>query len=160
MPWCNVWILFLFIQLKLICAKRLLVVLMNDSHSFPSVCFMFCTLAFLMFSIMPLPLSSRAVGSCGRRNLKSQLVRRQLKHSPFKAWSRSVYSHTCYAYCQEFLPGLFLPFWSTHLYFVQTSSWFFLVLAVANTGSCVSPQNEVGQPVGCRFPCWVPVECK
>ena len=21
----------------------------------------------------------------------------ELKHSPFKAWSRSVYSHTCYA---------------------------------------------------------------
>ena len=23
-----------------------------------------------------------------------------LKRSPFKTWSRSVYSHTCYAYCQ------------------------------------------------------------
>ena len=23
----------------------------------------------------------------------------ELKRSPFKAWSRSVYSHTCYAYC-------------------------------------------------------------
>ena len=32
----------------------------------------------------------------------------ELKRSPFKAWSRSVYSHTCYAYCQEFLP-LLLP---------------------------------------------------
>ena len=28
----------------------------------------------------------------------------ELKRSPFKAWSRSVYSHTCYAYCQGFLP--------------------------------------------------------
>ena len=28
----------------------------------------------------------------------------ELKGSPFKAWSRSVYSHTCYAYCQGFLP--------------------------------------------------------
>ena len=27
-----------------------------------------------------------------------------LKRSLFKAWSRSVYSHTCYAYCQEILP--------------------------------------------------------
>ena len=26
----------------------------------------------------------------------------ELKRSPFKAWSRSVYSHICYAYCQEF----------------------------------------------------------
>ena len=28
----------------------------------------------------------------------------ELKGSPFIAWSRSVYSHTCYAYCQGFLP--------------------------------------------------------
>ena len=41
----------------------------------------------------------------------------ELKHSPFKAWSRSVYSRTCYAYCQGFLPCLFLPFRSIHLHF-------------------------------------------
>ena len=29
----------------------------------------------------------------------------ELKGSPFKAWSRSVYSHACYAHCQGFLPG-------------------------------------------------------
>ena len=40
-----------------------------------------------------------------------------LKRSPFKAWSRAVYSHTCYAYCQGFLPCLFLPFQSIHLHF-------------------------------------------
>ena len=40
-----------------------------------------------------------------------------LKRSPFIAWSRSVYSHTCYAYCQGFLPCLFLPFQSNHLHF-------------------------------------------
>ena len=28
----------------------------------------------------------------------------ELKRSPFKAWSRSVYSHKCYAYCQGFFP--------------------------------------------------------
>ena len=80
----------------------------------------------------------------------------ELKRSPFKAWSRSVYSHTCYAYCQEFLPRLFLPFRSIHLHFLQNLSQFFPVLAVANTGSCVGPQNKIGHPVGCRFPCWVP----
>ena len=32
----------------------------------------------------------------------------ELKCSPFKAWSKSVYSHTCYAYCQGFLSCLFL----------------------------------------------------
>ena len=30
---------------------------------------------------------------------------------------------------------------------------FFPVLAVANTGSCVEPQNKIGHPAGCRFPC-------
>ena len=28
----------------------------------------------------------------------------ELKGSPLKAWSRSVYSHVCYAYSQRFLP--------------------------------------------------------
>ena len=75
------------------------------------------------------------------------------KRSPFKAWSRSVYSHTCYAYCQEFLPHLVLPFRSIQLHFFKTSPIFFPVLAVAITGSCVGPQNKISHPVGCRFPC-------
>ena len=41
----------------------------------------------------------------------------ELQRSPFKAWSRSVYSHTCYAYRRGFLPCLFLPFQSIHLHF-------------------------------------------
>ena len=41
----------------------------------------------------------------------------ELKRSPFKAWSRSVYSHTCSAYCQGFPPCLFLPFQSIHQHF-------------------------------------------
>ena len=48
----------------------------------------------------------------------------QLKRSPFKAWSRSVYSHTFYAYCQRFLPCLFLPFQSIHMHFFQNLSRF------------------------------------
>ena len=82
----------------------------------------------------------------------------ELKRSPFKAWSRSVYSHTCYTYCQEFLPYLFLPIKSIHLHFFKTSPDVFPVLAVANTGSCVGPQNKIGHPAGCRFPRWVLVE--
>ena len=77
----------------------------------------------------------------------------ELKRSTFRAWSRSVYCHTSYAYCQGFLPYLFLPFRSIHVHFFQNLSRFFLVLAVANTGSCVGPQNEIGHPAGCRFPC-------
>ena len=29
----------------------------------------------------------------------------ELKGSPFKAWSMSVYSHACFTYCQRFLPS-------------------------------------------------------
>ena len=50
----------------------------------------------------------------------------QLKRSPFKAWSRSVYSHTCYAYCQGLFPCRFLPFRSIPLHFFQNLSLFFL----------------------------------
>ena len=34
----------------------------------------------------------------------------ELKRSPFKAWGRSVYSHTCYAYCKGFF---FLAYYYT-----------------------------------------------
>ena len=44
--------------------------------------------------------------------------------------------------------------------FSKTSPNFFPVLAVANTGSCVGPQNKIGHHAGCRFPCWVPAEYK
>ena len=84
----------------------------------------------------------------------------ELTRSPFKAWSRSVHSHTCYAYCQGFLPCCFLPFLSVHLHLFQNLSQIFPVLAVANTGSCVGPQNKTGHPAGCRFPCWLPMEYK
>ena len=53
----------------------------------------------------------------------------ELKRSPFQAWSRSVYSHICYAYCQGVLLRLFLPFQSIHLHFFQNLSQFFPVLA-------------------------------
>ena len=50
----------------------------------------------------------------------------ELRRSPFKAWSKSVYSHTCYAYCQGFLSCLFLHFRSIHLHFSKTSPDFSL----------------------------------
>ena len=83
-----------------------------------------------------------------------------LKRSPFKAWSRSVYSHTCYAYCQGFLPCLFLPFQSIHLHFFQNLSRFFLCWLWLTHGSCEGPQNKIGHPAWCRFPCWMPAEYK
>ena len=77
----------------------------------------------------------------------------ELKRSPSKAWSRSVYNHTCYAYCQGFLPCLFLPFRSIHLHFFQNLSRFLLCWLWLTHGSWVGPQNKRGHPAGCRFPC-------
>ena len=77
----------------------------------------------------------------------------ELKRSPFKAWRRSVYSHTCYAYCQGFLSYLFLHFRSIHLHFFQNLFDFSLCWLWLTHGSCVGPQNKIGHPAECRFPC-------
>ena len=51
----------------------------------------------------------------------------ELNCSSFKAWSRSAYCHTCYAYCQEFFLCLFLQFQSIRQHFPpKTSPDFFL----------------------------------
>ena len=84
----------------------------------------------------------------------------ELKGSHLKAWSRSVYSHACHAYCQGFLPCLFLPLQSIHLHFVQNLSQFLPCWLWLRHGSCVGPQNKIGHLAGNRFPCWVPAEYK
>ena len=110
------------------------------------------------FLILALPSNWRmltedpAAGSCGCRNKVPSGENTELKCSPIKAWRMSVYSHTCSAYCQGFLPCLFLPFKSIHLHIFQNLSRFFPVLAVANAGSCVGPETKIGHPAGCRFP--------
>ena len=63
----------------------------------------------------------------------------ELKRSRFKAWSRSVYSHTCYAYCQGFLPCLFLPFRSIHLLFFPNLFCFLICWLWLTRDSCVGP---------------------
>ena len=82
----------------------------------------------------------------------------ELKGSPCKVWSRSVYCYACHAYCQGFLPCQFLLFRFIHLHFFQNLFQVFPVLAAANTGSCVGPQNKIGHLARCRFPCLVPAE--
>ena len=76
-------------------------------------------------------------GELQTQKFKSHLVRTQsLNVLPLKPGiqvHRSVYSHTCYAYCQGFLPRFFLPFQSIHLHFFQKPLPILLVLAVAST---------------------------
>ena len=44
--------------------------------------------------------------------------------------------------------------------FSKTSPDFSLCWLWLTHGSCVGPQNKIGHPAGCRFPCWVPAEYK
>ena len=72
--------------------------------------------AIIIFIIL-LPLCPRS-GELRTQKLKSRLVRTrtELKHSPFKAWSRSVYSHTCYGSLLIFYPsGPFTAFFPNPL---------------------------------------------
>ena len=79
----------------------------------------------------------------------------ELKRSPFKDWSRSVYSHTYYAYCQGFLSFLPISTLPVHspAFFSKTSPNFSLCWLWLTHGSCEGPQNKIGHPAGCRFPC-------
>ena len=43
-------------------------------------------------------------GTTDAKNKDPCVENPELKGSPFKAWSRSVFSQACYAYCKEFLP--------------------------------------------------------
>ena len=52
----------------------------------------------------------------------------------------------------NFFLAYFYPSGPFTCIFSQNLSRFFPVLAVANTGSCVGPQNKIGHPAGCRFP--------
>ena len=122
----------------------------------------FCVLFFLFFSFLSLFLffSSPQWGAADAEIKVPSGENTELKSSPFKAWSRSVYSHTCYAYCQGLLPCLFLPFRSIYMHFFQNLSRFFLCWLWLAHGSFVGPRNKIGHPVGCRFPCWMPAENK
>ena len=59
---------------------------------------------------------------------------------------------------RDFFLAKILPFQSIHLRFSQNLLQVFPVLAAANTGSCVGPQNKIGHLAGCRFLCLAPVE--
>ena len=77
----------------------------------------------------------------------------ELKRSPFQAWSRSVYSHTCSLTARDFFLAYFHPYGPFTCIFPKPLPISFPVLAVDNTGCCEGPQNKVGHPAGCRFTC-------
>ena len=60
--------------------------------------------AFPVYSTLFSPESPLQLGAADAEIKVPSVENTELKGSPFEAWSRSAYSHTCYAYCQEFLP--------------------------------------------------------
>ena len=85
-------------------------------------------------------------GAAGSETAVPFVENTDLKGSPFKAWSRSVYSHTWSAYCQFFSLAYFYPSGPLTCIFPKNFSRVFPVLAVANTVSCVGLQNKIGHP--------------
>ena len=134
-------------------ARRLVCCLQVQGHSEGSYNHIWLFLPYLLIATPQLGAADAEIRVSSGENT-------ELKHSPFKGWSRSVYRHICYDYCQGFLPCLFLPFRSIHLHFFQNLSRFLLCWLWLTHGSCIGPQNKIGHPAGCRFPCWVPTEYK
>ena len=88
------------------------------------------------------------------QKLKSHLVRTQsLNVLPLNSGVGQYIAIHCYAYCQVFIPCLFPHFRSAHLHFFLNLSRFFPVLAMGNTSSFVGPQDKIGHPAWCKFPC-------
>ena len=126
----------------------------SNNHRNMVVCVCVCVCVFVYVCVFvcvcAFGVHSPAMGAADAESKVPSGENTELKRFPFKAWSRSVYSQTCYAYRQEFLIST-LP--------VHPPAFFpkplpiFPALAVANTGSCVGPLNKVGHPAGCRFPC-------
>ena len=66
----------------------------------------------------------------------------ELKGSPFKAWSRSVIAIHATLTAWDFFLAYFCPSGPFTCIFSKTFPDIFPVLTVANTGSCVCPQNK------------------
>ena len=100
-------------------------------------------------------------GELRTQKLKSHLVRTQsLNVLPFKPGVGQYIAIYATLTAREFFLAYFYPSSPFTCIFFQNLSRFFPVLALANTGSCVGPQNKIGHPAGCRFPCWVPAAYK
>ena len=112
------------------------------------------------------PSSSPRSGELRTQKLKSQLLRTQsLKVLPLKPGvGQYIAIHATLTARDFFLAYFYLsdPFSSKTIFafFSKNLSEVLLLLAVADIGLCVAPQNERGHPAGCRFPCCVPAAYK
>ena len=95
------------------------------------------------------------------QKLKSHLLRTQgLNVLPLKPGVGQHIAIHATLTARNFFLVYFYPYSPFTCIFPKTTPDFFPALTVANTGSCVGPQNEIGHSAGCRFPCLVPAEYK
>ena len=94
-------------------------------------------------------------GELQTQKLKSCLVRTQsLNLLPLRlGLGQYIVIHATLT-ARDFFLAYFYPSGPLTCTFTKTSPDFCVcVLVVANTGSCVGPQNKICHPAGCRFPC-------
>ena len=133
----------------------LLPLIITISHSGDSIIIIVSSIildTFVIFIIFTgcLPRS----GELRTQKLKSHLLRTQSLHVlPLKPGVGQYITIHATLTARDFFRAYFYPFGPVTCICFQNLSRFFLALAVAYTGSCVGPQNKIGHPAGCRFPC-------
>ena len=105
-------------------------------------------------NFFPKPLLIPRSGELQTQKLKSHLVRtKSLNVLPLKPGVGQYIAIHATLTARDFFLAYFYtsgPFTSI---FFQTSPDFSLCLLWLIHGSCVGPQNKIGHPAGCRFPC-------
>ena len=105
----------------------------------------------------PIPRS----GELRTKKLKSHLVRTQrLNVLPLKPGIGQYIAERATLTARDFFLSYFYPSGPFTYIFSKISPDFSLCWLWLTHGSCVGPQNKIGHPAGCRFPCWVPAEYK
>ena len=100
-------------------------------------------------------------GELRMQKLKSHLVRTQsLNVLPFKPGVGQYIAIHATLTARDFFLAYFYTSSPFTCIFSKTSPDFSLCWLWLTHGSCVGPQNKLGQPAGCRFPCWVSAEYK
>ena len=85
-----------------------------DSHLTTQLCYASLMYLYPWKSLTPSYTAAPQWGAADAEMKVPSGENTELKRSPFKAWSRSVYSHTCYTYCQGFFSFLLISTLPVH----------------------------------------------
>ena len=101
-----------------------------------------------------LALTKPRSGELRTQKLKSHLVRTQsLNVLPLKPGVSQYIAIHATLTARDFFLAYFYTSGPFTCIFSKTSPDFFLCWLWLTHGSCVGPQNKIGHPAGCRFPC-------